>query len=212
MKPDNEVRTAEIKPLLPGFLAGLAGLMAFLVLHALWIAPIWFILPIGLIIAGAGGLAVGWSYGELYKRLPGRPWNTLVMVVLIAATLLPPMLLAELRRPMFTVTPAGVVNLAMGIPEIVLRFIFELLLPATLTGGVAGWWLGRTRRAAAATALAGLVFALGPGHNIPFIGGTHGVGMQAAMIGVVISISAFVLVEGSTRLRGQYARLKKIPE
>lgn len=202
MMADAEVIPVDIKPLLPGFLAGVAGLLAFLILHALLIAPIWFILPVGLVIAGAGGLAVGWSYGELYNRLPRRPWTALAMMALIVATLLPPMVLTELRRPVFTVTPAGVVNLAMGITEVVLRFIFELLLPATLIGGGAGWWLGRTRRAAGATALAGFVFALGPGHNIPFIGGTHGVALQAAIMGMIISISAIVLVEASARRIG----------
>src|SRR5262245_58037909 len=39
-------------------------------------------------------------------------------------------------------------------------------------GGLVGWWLGRTWRAAVATAVTGFVFVLGPGHNIPFIGGT----------------------------------------
>ena len=42
-----------------GVLAGIAGLLAFLVLHALWIVPIWSILPVGLLVAGGGGLAVG---------------------------------------------------------------------------------------------------------------------------------------------------------
>jgi hypothetical protein len=195
-----------------GLLAGIAGLLVFLVIHALWIAPIWFILPLGLIIAGAGGLAVGWSYSELRVHLPARPWTALALMALITVILLPSLVLAELRQPMFTVSAAGVVNLAMGISEVVLRFIVELLLPATLTGGVAGWWLGRTRRAAGATALAGFIFALGPGHNIPFIGGTHGVGMEVAMMGVIIPISAIVLVEGSARLRGQHARLENTPE
>ena len=35
-----------------GAVAGIAGLLAFLVLHALWIVPIWFILPVGLLVAG----------------------------------------------------------------------------------------------------------------------------------------------------------------
>ncbi|MFO7538217.1 MAG: hypothetical protein R6X32_09170 [Chloroflexota bacterium] len=51
----------------------LAGLIAFLLIHALGIVPIWFILPIGLLIAAVGGLAVGWAYAELRDRLPKRP-------------------------------------------------------------------------------------------------------------------------------------------
>lgn len=32
--------------LIAGILAGIAGLLVFLALHALWIVPIWFILPV----------------------------------------------------------------------------------------------------------------------------------------------------------------------
>jgi hypothetical protein len=126
-------------------------LLAFLIVHTLWIMPIWFILPLGLVIAGAGGLAVGWSYAELCNRLPKRPWTAPAIVVVISVILLPALLLAELRQPMFTISPAGVINLAIGVPEAVMRFIGELLLTATLTGGLLGWWLGRTWRAAGAT-------------------------------------------------------------
>jgi hypothetical protein len=186
--------------LIAGVLAGITGLLAFLIVHALWIMPIWFILPIGLLIAGIGGLAVGWSYAELRGRLPKRPWTAPAIVVVISVILLPALLLAELRQPMFTVSPAGVVNLAIGVPEAVIRFIAELLLTATITGGLLGWWLGRTRRAAVATAVAGFVFALGPGHNIPFIGGTSGVGREVVIMVIIIIVSALVLVEGYARL------------
>jgi hypothetical protein len=186
--------------LIAGVLAGITGLLAFLIVHALWIMPIWFILPIGLLIAGVGGLAVGWSYVELRDRLPQRPWTAPAMVVIISVILLPALLLAELRQPMFTVSPTGVANLAIGVPEAVIRFIGELLLMATITGGLLGWWLGRTRRAAVATAVAGFVFALGPGHNIPFIGGTYGVGKEVVIMSIIIIVSALVLVEGDAWL------------
>jgi hypothetical protein len=71
-----------------------------------------------------------------------------------------------------------------------------LLVTATVVGGLVGGWLGRTRRAALATAVAGFIFALGPGHNIPFIGGTPGVGKELAIMTVVTLVAALVLVEG----------------
>jgi hypothetical protein len=182
--------------LVAGVLAGVAGLMAFLLIHALWIMPIWFILPLGLLIASTGGLAAGWAYAELRDRLPKRPWAAPAIFVMISVILLPALLLAELRQPMFTVSPAGVANLAIGVPEAVIRFIGELLLTATITGGLLGWWLGRTWRAAGATAVAGFVFALGPGHNIPFIGGTSSVGKEVVIMVMIIIVAALVLVEG----------------
>ena len=56
-----------------GILAGAAGLLVFLVIHHVWIKPIWFILPLGLVIAAIGGLAVGWAYSELLPYLPADP-------------------------------------------------------------------------------------------------------------------------------------------
>jgi len=177
-----------------GALAGVAGLLVFLMLHALWIVPIWFILPLGLLVAGGGGVAVGWAYAELRYRLPRRPWTALAVVGVIAVILSPAFMLAELQAPVFTVTPAGPVQ-TVATSLIVARFVGELLATATIVGGLVGWWLGRTRRAALATAVAGFVFALGPGHNIPFIGGTPGVGKELAIMAVVIGVSALVLVE-----------------
>lgn len=188
-------RSAHPHALTAGVIAGVTGLVAFLVVHALWIMPIWFILPVGLLVAVAGGLAVGWSYSEIQPNLPERPWTAFIIMMLIALVLLPALVLAELRQPMFNVTAAGVANLAMGIPEVVARFIGELLVPAVLVGGLLGRWLGRSRRAGLATALAGFVFALGPGHNIPFIGGTHGVAKQLAIMAIIVGSAALALVE-----------------
>ncbi|UCH60817.1 MAG: hypothetical protein JSV61_04875 [Anaerolineales bacterium] len=195
------MKQAKPAHLAAGVCAGVAGLLAFLIIHAMWILPIWFIFPLGLLIAGVGGLAVGWSYAELGHRLPKRPWTALAISFLIGAILSPAVVLAELRQPMFSVSAAGVTNLAVGLPEAVFRFSFELLLTTSLTAGVLGWWVGRTRRAAFATALAGFVFALGPGHNIPFIGGTPGVMKELLIMSAVILVSALVLVEGHAWLQ-----------
>jgi hypothetical protein len=184
-----------------GALSGVAGLIVFLVIHAMWIAPIWFILPPGLVLAGAGGLAAGWAYTELLPGLPARPWTALALMGLIWLTLAPALGLAELREPLFNVTPGGGV-LAVTVPVAAARFVLELLVTAALAGGAAGWLVGRTPQAALATAAAGVLFALGPGHNIPFIGGTNGVGKELAIMGAIIAVSAVALVEAHVWLTG----------
>ncbi len=118
---------------------------------------------------------------------------------MIGVILLPAFVLAELQAPVFTVTPAGPVQ-TVATSLIVARFVGELLATATIVGGLVGAWLGRTRRAALATAVAGCVFALGPGHNIPFLGGTSGVGKELAIMTAVTLVSALVLVEGDAWL------------
>jgi hypothetical protein len=180
--------------LIPGVAAGIAGLIVFLILHHLWIAPIWFILPFGLVVAAVGGAAVGWAYGELLPNLPQRPWTILAVTGLIAIILLPSIILAELREPLFDITvPGGRLRVSTGRAAMV--FVLELLLTATLVGGAAGWLIGRSGQAAIATAVAGFIYALGPGHNIPLVGGTPGVGKELAIMTAVVVVSALVMVE-----------------
>jgi len=181
--------------LIAGALSGIAGLVVFLVIHHFWIRPIWFILPLGLVIAAAGGLAVGWAYGELLPGLPARPWTALALVALIGLILSPAILVAQFRPPMFTGTGENA-TLTVSIGRAAVIFIVDLLLTATVTGGLAGWLIGHTGRAALTTALAGFIFALGPGHNIPFLGNTPGTAKGILILAAIVLVSAVVLVEG----------------
>lgn len=187
--------------LIAGALAGIAGLLVFLVIHHFWITPIWFILPLGLVIAALGGIAAGWSYHELSPNLPASPVRLFAFVALIGFILAPSITLAELRQPLFTIAETGS-ELAVPVWYAVVVFILELLVTAALVGGLAGWLVGRTSRAVLATALAGFIFALGPGHNIPFLGSTTGTWKGIAILLAVILTAAFILVEASNVLGG----------
>jgi hypothetical protein len=119
--------------------------------------------------------------------------------VLVSLTLVPAVVLAQLRPPVFSGTSSdatATITVAQG----VIIFIRDLLLPAAAVGGLAGWLIGRTRRAAMATALAGFVFALGPGHNIPFLGNTPATGKGIILLIVIIFVASIVLVEGHAAL------------
>ena len=180
--------------LLAGAFSGAAGLIVFLVIHHFWIMPIWFILPVGLLIAALGGLAVGWSYAELHPNLPSHPWSIISWIALIGLILLPSIILAEIRAPMFDVSiPAGLLMMSVGRAAVI--FVLELLVTSTLVGGLAGWLIGRTPRAMISTALAGFVFALGPGHNIPFLGSTPGTLKGVFILLSIVLVSASVMVE-----------------
>jgi hypothetical protein len=185
--------------LLAGTLAGVTGLIVFLFIHHFWIMPIWFILPFGLVFAGLGGVTVGWAYQELLPNLTPRPWRAVTIIGLISAILLPSIVLAEIRAPMFDVSGASAL-LVISVRQATLIFILELLLTATLMGGIAGWVICRTRKATLVTALAGLVFALGPGHNIPFLGNTPGNLKGVAILFTVVLVSSVVLVESHARI------------
>jgi hypothetical protein len=187
--------------LFSGLLASNAGLLVFLVIHHLWIMPIWFILPVGLVIAALGGLAAGWAYSELLPQLPGRPWTILAWAALVSLTLAPAVIIAQLRPPVFTGVGMDV-TATITIPQAVVIFVRDLLLTAALTGGLVGWLIGRTRRAALATSLAGLVFALGPGHNVPFLGNTPATGKGILLLLAIILSSSVALVEAQAALAG----------
>lgn len=185
--------------LIAGLLSGIAGLLVFLTIHHFWIKPIWFILPPGLVIAALGGLAVGWSYAEIKAGLPPRPWTALAVFALVGATLTPAILLAQVRPPPLNISTGAIID-GSNPAVVIARVVVELLLTATVVGGLAGWWLGHTGRAALATALAGFIFALGPGHNIPLLGNTPGAGKGIILLVIIIFVSAIVLVESQAWL------------
>ena len=181
-----------------GALSAIAGLLVFLIIHHFWIMPIWFILPPGLLIAGLGGLAVGWAYAEIQAGLPPRPWTSLALFAVIAAILAPAILLAQWRAPLMDMSVGTIPPDQVG--RVVKHFIAELVIPSIIVGGLAGWWLGRSQQAAIATAVAGLVFALGPGHNIPLLGNTAAAGKGVALLIAITLVSAWVLVEVNATL------------
>jgi hypothetical protein len=185
--------------LIAGLSAGATGLLVFLVIHHLWIKPIWFILPVGLVIAALGGLAVGWAYSELLPGLPGRPWTILAWFALIGLTLAPAVVIAQLRPPLFTGTGMNVIA-TVSIAQAAVIFGRDLLLPAAVIGGLAGWLIRRTKRAALVTALAGFVFALGPGHNVPFLGNRPATGKGIILLIAIVLAASIVLVEGQAAL------------
>lgn len=47
----------------------LAGFAVFLTVDAVWIVPIWFIAPVGVLIAALSGLCVGWASDVHRERM-----------------------------------------------------------------------------------------------------------------------------------------------
>jgi hypothetical protein len=80
-------------------LAGIAGFAAFLLAHHALILPIWFITPVGGVLAAVGGAAVGAAYADLLPYLPRRPWTALGVMLVVGAILLPALALTEYWGP-----------------------------------------------------------------------------------------------------------------
>jgi hypothetical protein len=115
------------------------------------------------------------------------------IVGLISGILLPSLLLAKVREPIFDLNgPSALLMMSVG--QAAAIFSLELAVTATLVGGLAGWIICRTHSASLATALAGLIFALRPGHNNP-IGNTPGTLKGVAILFMVVLVSTIVLVE-----------------
>jgi hypothetical protein len=143
---------------------------------------------------------VSWAYAELKHRLPPPPWTVLALAAIVFTTLVPAFVLAQLHQPFIAMDG----TLLVEIPVLVRHFIFDLLITASSVGALIGWWLARSRRAVLATALAGIVFALGPGHNTTFVTLAPGVARVAlkmfTLLAVIIFIAAVVLVYGQALL------------
>jgi ABC-type Co2+ transport system permease subunit len=89
--------------------------------------------------------------------------------------------------------------------EAVAMFTGGLLATATAAGALIGARVGRSRRAAVLTALAAMGIAVGPGHNIPLLGGTPATPKQLAILAIVLGVASVVQVEAAAWLsrRGQ---------
>lgn len=177
-----------------GIVAGLAGFVAFLAIHHTWITPIWFIAPVGALMAAGGGAVVGIAYAELLPALPARPFRTAAVALGALLVLAPGAILAELFGPTYEMRSGGSGVLLVPFGQALALLVFGLFATAMLVGGVLGFAVGRTRRAAAWSALAALALAVGPGHNIPMLGATSVVAKELAIIATVVAVSAWVLV------------------
>lgn len=80
--------------LLSGALSGLISFLAFMIIHHITIVPIWFVFPLGIVLAIGGGMAVSWAYGEFKHRFSLPPIAVLAVIAIVFATLLPAFLIA----------------------------------------------------------------------------------------------------------------------
>ena len=177
-----------------GMFAGITGLVVFLVIHHFTITPIWFILPVGVILSIAGGAAVGWAFAEMRSHLlPNAIWSALILAVLLSLTQVPGFLIGQRFGPVIDIQNETILQGMAA--EIIRRFAFDLIFMAGVVGALLGWYIGRTQRAALAMAIAGIAFAIGSGHNIPFF---VGIGLTAAS--KMLLIMAAVILTSSLGL------------
>lgn len=151
-----------------GVIAGEFCLAVFLVIHAIWITPIWNVAVIGVFIAG--GVVVAARCCTLVRHLvPPRPFSWLVVFGMLAIPIVPCIVLATVLPPLLEVENGQIIH-PVNVPWIVGGFFVNLLLPAVAVGAAMGWLIARRRSAAALFAGMGLLMAVGPGHNLPLFG------------------------------------------
>lgn len=103
-------------------------------------------------------------------------------------------------RGIFTVDADGGGTFLVPPAEALVDVLVGLLGTSALLGAIVGALIGRRRRAVAATTLAAIALAIGPGHNSPLLGGTPAVGKELAILGAVVVAASVVLVEAEARL------------
>jgi hypothetical protein len=158
------VRTPQSVALAAGVLASMAGFAVFLAVHAVWIVPIWFVAPVGVLIAATSGLCVGWAYDVHRERMaPSLPLRVVIVFVAATLVLLPAVPIALLIAPVDLMSRS--MDASRGVTALALFFVI-----ATTVGAAGGALVGRTRRAAGVTALAAFGLAVGIGHNAPLFG------------------------------------------
>ena len=152
-----------------GVISGLLGLVVFLGIHAVWIAPIWEVAIIGVFLACGGGMLTARCYMLTLSgmRIHSRSW--LAAFGIVALPLVPCIVLTAFLPPLLESENGQLVH-PINVPWLVAGFFITLLIPAPALAAALGWYLTRDRSTAALFAGMGLLIALGPGHNLPLFG------------------------------------------
>ncbi len=180
-----------------GVAAGILGLVVFLGVHALWITPIWSVVPFGVFAAGLAGAGVGWAYHHLRARFGRSSVAVLVLSGTMLAATAPAQVGAWLRPPIRSSQDFDAVFGALEISWVVA----ELTVAPFAVAGLLGWWVLRERSGALALALAGSGFALTMGHNVPFVGSSPATAKMWAIMALSSLAGAVTLVTVEAALR-----------
>ena len=152
-----------------GVLSGAVCLAAFLVIHAIWITPIWGVAVIGVFIATGGGAVAARCYTLARHIMPARPVSWLAVLGMVAIPLVPCIILTSVLPPLLEAENGQVVH-PINVPWLVTGFFVNLLVSAAVVGAVMGWLISGRRSGAVLFAAMGLLMAVGPGHNLPPFG------------------------------------------
>ena len=152
-----------------GVLSGAVCLAVFLVIHAIWITPIWGVAVIGVFLATGGGAAAARCYSLARRIMPARPLSWLAVLGMMAIPLVPCFILTSVLPPLLEAQNGQVVH-PINVPWLVTGFFVNLLVPAAVVGAIMGWLISGRRSGAVLFAAMGLLIAVGPGHNLPLFG------------------------------------------
>lgn len=151
--------------------------------------PIWFIAPLGIVVAALAGLLVAWAFEALRPRLPHNTWlAVLAFVALLTLTQLAAYAVSSVQHPFIDYLWGGN-RVLPGFEGVVYsRFAVDLFVTSAVAGALAGWLVGRSKQAAGRMAVAALGFAVGPGHNTPFFAGVAASTstLWALMLGAIV--------------------------
>lgn len=183
-----------------GVISGLVGLVTFLIIHAVWITPIWQVAFVGIIIASLAGLVTAQCYNIVKPAKHARPLSWIFVFGATALPLLPGAVLPHLFPPLLESENGQVIH-PINLPWLISGFFITLLIPAAITGGALGWFITKRRRPAALFSAMGLIMAVGPGHNLPLFG-SEASGEQLikalTLTFVPVALAAFALAECPT--------------
>ncbi len=164
--------------LLTGAGVGLFGLLAFGIVHALLILPIWTRLLGGLPFALATGMALTWAFDEVARR---RSWRSTTAGAAFGAIIFA------------TLAPATAFSNALrlaGIHAGDWPGTLGSIALALASGACAGWMLTRERKASFAVAVATFALMLASGGPIPVVNDPRAARLFVAFLPICIIAGA----------------------
>ncbi|MFW9779526.1 MAG: hypothetical protein ACFFE8_11780 [Candidatus Heimdallarchaeota archaeon] len=151
--------------LLSGTLAGTITSVIFILLHFLFIADIFFILPVAIILGALTGGCLAWAYLRIFNSFDLQNLTKFLALFSI------PMILVDLVTLFSEKTYSfeELVESQTLPPDFLARVIFPIIPIVLLSGIAIGWYFGKDRKAVIPAISANVMVLIGIGHNVPFI-------------------------------------------
>jgi len=181
--------------LIAGIVAGVAGMVVYVVLRSAWVEPAWEAAAVALPLAALSGAAIGWARYETREALSQGVWSATALATALLLVVAPAFVIQAARSPQ----EAGSSSYRVA----------ELAVGAAIVGSLLAYL--PTRRAAAAWtgAVGAVTYALTFGLDVPFVDASLA---DVARLGLLLFAANITIAMVQELLKARWTRSRLLRE